>query len=350
LYHPHQDPGDNLDLITPYALPEIDLKAVILDVTQRYRRPYRDPAHPSYDDPVGGRDPGFIPVTQLNYLFGRNVPCAVGPFEAMRAPDDPMRDAPRFQQTGVELLLETLRASAEPVHILSFGSARPVAVALNREPQLMREKVRRVHLCAGAAPAGFVEWNVQLDVHAFVRVLRSDLPVALYPCGTDKGAFDLGVNNTYWKLPDLQFVRKLHPKLQRYLAFAFERSTRMDFLCAMDDDVTADVLDRIGARVHHVWETAVWAAASGRQLVRRGDGTHRLVPAHALDAGDSVLSSELRPVRLKVADDGQFTFESTDGPSNVHLYYRKDPVENERALCEALPALYLGFDPDAKCA
>ena len=31
LYHPPQDPGDNLDLIAAYALPEVDLKAVILD-------------------------------------------------------------------------------------------------------------------------------------------------------------------------------------------------------------------------------------------------------------------------------------------------------------------------------
>ena len=35
LYHPHQDVGDNFDIIAPYALSEIDLKAVILDVTER---------------------------------------------------------------------------------------------------------------------------------------------------------------------------------------------------------------------------------------------------------------------------------------------------------------------------
>lgn len=31
LYHPAQDPGDNFDLLMAYALPNIDLKAVILD-------------------------------------------------------------------------------------------------------------------------------------------------------------------------------------------------------------------------------------------------------------------------------------------------------------------------------
>lgn len=52
LYHPCQDIGDNFDLITAYALPEIDLRAVILDCTDEWRS--------------GSRlDPGFIPVTQL---------------------------------------------------------------------------------------------------------------------------------------------------------------------------------------------------------------------------------------------------------------------------------------------
>ena len=38
LYHPPQDPGDNVDLIMPFALPEIDLRAVILDATEEFRQ------------------------------------------------------------------------------------------------------------------------------------------------------------------------------------------------------------------------------------------------------------------------------------------------------------------------
>jgi hypothetical protein len=59
LYHPSQDVGDNFDIITPYALPEIDLKCVIFDVTEKYR-----------EDPKNEfRDPGYICVNQLNYIF-----------------------------------------------------------------------------------------------------------------------------------------------------------------------------------------------------------------------------------------------------------------------------------------
>lgn len=79
LYLPASDWGDNFDLVTAYGLPEIDLKAVILDITQTERKAWT-------------RDPGFIEVEQLNYIFDRNVPFAVGPFEKMRSLDDKMLD------------------------------------------------------------------------------------------------------------------------------------------------------------------------------------------------------------------------------------------------------------------
>jgi hypothetical protein len=72
--------GDNFDLITPYALPEVDLRAVVLDCTEPFRQPVaKDPGPGLFPDPNGPREPGFIPVLQLNHLFGRNVPAATIP-------------------------------------------------------------------------------------------------------------------------------------------------------------------------------------------------------------------------------------------------------------------------------
>ena len=223
LYHPHQDVGDNFDVIAAYALPEIDLRAVILDCTEPFRQPVaKDPGPGLFPDPDGPREPGFIPVWQLNYIFQRNVPCAAGPFTRMKSVSDKMLDVPPFQQQGVELLLKTLQAAAEPVHIVSFGSARAVAAAYNREPALFRDKAARIHLCAGGSspPApGYVEWNVALDPAAIVCLLRSGLPIALYPCAANNAnsqgyntfspAFSYDTHNSFYKLPDLQFIRNL---------------------------------------------------------------------------------------------------------------------------------------------
>ena len=112
LYHPYQDPGDNFDLIAAYALPEIDLRAVILDPTEGFRAEVATAGDGSKHG-GGPRDAGIIPVMQLNYLFDRNVAWGIGPFLALKSPTDKALDAPAFQQSGIELILETLRASRE---------------------------------------------------------------------------------------------------------------------------------------------------------------------------------------------------------------------------------------------
>ncbi len=343
LYHPSQDVGDNVDLVAGYALAGIDLKAVILDVTGRYRRPFINEADHSYDDPRGNRDPGFIPVTQLNALFGRNVPAAVGPYAYMRDPEDTMRDAPAFQQNGVELILKVLRESDSPVDVLSFGSVRALAVAFNREPGLLRRKVRCAHLCIGAAPKGYLEWNVKLEPHGFVRLLRSDLNCALYPCATERSPFDIAPHNTYWRMENLACVREWAPSLQAYLAYAFAASNRTDFLNAIEEPAPAEVLDRMAANPHHVWETAVWMQAAGLQLVRHADGKHRIVSAAEVQPSDTVLPNELKYCRIDVQDDGQFDFQLSGTPTNFRIYHRGDPQENQRALQEAWPEWYRSF-------
>lgn len=356
LYLPPQDAGDNFDLITPYALPEIDLRAVILDATETFRQPHALLHREWYEDHKGPRDPGFIAVTQLNYIFGRRIPCASSPFSLMRSPQDQMRDVPAFQQQGIELILETLRQSEEKVSIMTQGSLRTLAAAYNRDPDLLRAKIERVHISAGASSPTYLEWNVNLDPHAFVCLLRSDLPIALYPCATEDGPFAYGPHNTFWSLPDLRFIAAMHPSLQRYLGFAFGALARMDYLRVLDSDLPAELMEQMYAvstdvfastlRIHHVWETPLWANITQRCLVRRQDGLHRLLPIEEVQPDDIVLPNELRPCTIDVCDDGMFTFTLTNEPTNFAIYDRGDPLANERAWRDALPALYQSFHPE----
>ena len=343
LYHPHQDRGDNFDLIAAYALPEVDLRAVILDVTGRYLRPYFDAANPSYNDPTGPRSPGYVPVHQLNYIFNRNVPCAPAPFGGMRSPNDDMADAPAFQQAGIDLLIETLRASEDPVDVVSFGSARPLAVALNREPELLERKIRLAHLCVGAYPAGYVEWNVQLDVHAFVRVIRSPLRLAVYPCATEKSPFALGAYNCYWAMEDLNWVREMAAPLQRYIEFAFCKSSRVDFLNVLDEtEPLADMAEHYG-HAHHVWETAVWAQVADRRFVSARGEPYRFLPMASASADAKVVEEGLLPCVLEVSDDGRLAMRETQDATTATLYFRRDPQAYQTAAGQALRDLYLRF-------
>jgi pyrimidine-specific ribonucleoside hydrolase len=347
LYHPAQDPGDNFDIIAAYALPEIDLRAVILDATERFRQPIADGGDPTFRDTRGyAREPGVIPMTQMNFIFNRNVPYATSPFTTMKSPDDCMYDVPVFQQYGIELILKTLQDSEEKVEILSFGSARTLAAAYNREPDLLRSKVKRIHLSAGSSSPEYPEWNVLLDPNAIVCLFRSDLPIAVYPCATGQGPFDYSPNNSFWRLPNLEFIKDMHPKLKRYLGYAFGYVNRVDFLRAVQEDFPEEHMQAIYPHYHSVWETAVWMQVSNRVLVHRADGSYRIIPADEVLPTDSVLPNELRPCKVNVQENGRFTFEYTDEPTNLLIYYRGEPYENEKALREALPALYLSINPD----
>jgi len=336
LYHPHQDPGDNLDLIAAYGLPEVDLRAVILDVTERFR----DPATEGI-----ARDPGFIPVLQLNRIFHREVPYAVGPFHALSDPSDDASGAPADEQAGIRLLLDTLERSDAPVDITVFGSARVVAAAWNRAPGLMLRRTRLVHVCAGSSEPSFVEWNVALDPEAMIALLRSELPLAIYPCATSAGPFAYGARNCFWLLPSLDLLAQTHPMLRSYVAYALSRSSRSDFLRAVEEPIDDATLAALLARPHNVWETCVWAAISGRVLARRAGEPWRLAPKSEVGREEETVPEQLRPVRLRARPDGTFDWRPASGPTRTLLYDRGDPLRYERAAREALPGLYASFGP-----
>jgi hypothetical protein len=352
LYHPYQDPGDNLDLIMGYALPQVDLKAIILDITDAFRKDTAD--HPTlWKDPRRPREAGIVPISQLNYIFDRQIPYAIGPLTWMRSPTDVMRDSGILQQ-GIGLFLRTLEQSKVPVEVISFGSARVLAVAFNRSPDLLRKKIARIHISAGMAAPDFKlgkdqganmipggEWNVALDLYAFIRIMGSGLPIALYPCAGIDGGFTKDVNNTYWRMPSLSFLKVADPRLQRYLDYAFTKRQRVDFLRAMD--VTEPfVLDTAAyPRPFHFWETDIWKNVAGLQLVHTKDSGY-LFRGKVLP-GEGVVVSSLVPIKLNMRKDGRFTFRRTTGPSSIHIYYRADPDLEERALQQAYPHLLTSF-------
>ncbi|MCU0873301.1 MAG: hypothetical protein MUE50_13250 [Pirellulaceae bacterium] len=74
-------------------------------------------------------------------------------------------------------------------------------------------------------------------------MVMRNLPIAFYPDAAnnagDKGggvfspAFSHDEHDTYWKLPNLRFIRQMDAPLRRYLEYAFSRSSRVDFLRAI---------------------------------------------------------------------------------------------------------------------
>jgi len=343
LYHPPQDPDDQLDLATVCALPEYDLLGVVLDVTERFL----------YEAPRGfdiRRKPGHVSVAQMAHITGKTIPVAQGPVQPLRNPGDTCLQAPAEEQAGVEMILDFLSESARPVTISVTGSPRALTAAYNREPALLKERTRAVLLNAGSTGGERVEWNVQLDLHAYVGLWRSELPIHWFPPGTDQGAFDPAhERGTYWRTIHAELFRGVPPMLERYFAYALRREDREDPVAVLAEPTEGESWQEILQETRNLWSTASLVMGADRELVRTEDGW-RFLPAAGSEPGstgapDSGSDRETWPWRLDpidalVSDDGTVAWEAAEGSSFLHLFGRMPGRAYGEAMTEALNALF----------
>jgi inosine-uridine nucleoside N-ribohydrolase len=120
LFHPHDDPDDHFDLATLFALPELEVKAILLDQGDKQLK-----------------RPGAIPIRQMMQLTGHQMPFATGLGQKLVSPTDDGRAQPAEFQGAINLLLKTLREASEPVTVVAAGSVRDLCAAWNREPALV---------------------------------------------------------------------------------------------------------------------------------------------------------------------------------------------------------------------
>lgn len=331
LYHPPQDPDDHVDLATIAALPEFDLRGVILDVTRKFM----DPAPAGWDI---ARDPGYIPVAQLGHILGRALPVAAGPTAPLTSMGDDLRDRPAAEQAGVRLLLDLLDASPVPVTLSVVGSARVVAAAFNRAPDLLRSRTAAVVLNAGSTGGPKREWNVGLDPFAYVRLWRSGLPIHWYPCGTPSGAFDPAhERGTFWKSTHATLFRSLSPLMRAWFAHALTESRRGDIIHVLDEPVDPRTWERILRDERNMWATASLVMTAGRMLVRTDEGWRFVSPGVAGDG--EVWPWRLDPITTSVDDAGNVTWTVGDEASRDRLFGRTSGPGFGAAMGEALGAL-----------
>ena len=331
LYHPPDDPDDHIDLATVFALDEFDLRAVVFDTS-----------HPRLDSHAPGApvmEPGFVPVAQLCFLTGRSVPCASGLRAPFGSPVDKALDRPRQEQAGVELLLRALRDSPAPAIVTVLGSARQLMAAFNREPELVKRKVRTVVLNAGPSDDDTTEWNVRLDVHAYVGLFRSGLPIDWYPCHSrlisNSNTTD---RNSFWRASHADLFRGLPPPLFAWFVHAFAGNQRGDMLRALREQGKGSAAQAILSGRRNLWCTASLALAAGRVLAKVPDGW-RFASASLVPAGTPVHLLALDPVTVTIRPDGHTKWELSSKPGKIRLFRRDPGPAHEPAMTEALNAL-----------
>ena len=261
LFQPPEDPDDHYDLAILAGLEELELKALIFDLGTAHRNT---------------EEIGITALNQMAKITGHpSPPWKIGLRNPLRSPDDKALDQPDEFQGGVELILSTLEQSDEKVVMFMVGSCRDFAVAFNRNPDLLRQKVKAVYVNAGNGPGGKqTEWNVALDPNAYLGLMNSGLPIYWCPCFTDvfqppshKEIAEGKAYCTYFIVPNqAKLLASTRKEVKNYFVYALDKSS----------EEPLGFLDRqpnpLPVTSRNMWCTGPFLHAACREIYQTQDG------------------------------------------------------------------------------
>ena len=328
LYQPSEDPDDHYDLAILTSLPELDLRAIVFDNAADWRD--------------ATKEAGIGALRQISDIARRPIPpYATGLREQLTSQQDKAENQPAESQKGVELIIKTLRESQEKVILFLVGSCRDFAVAFNREPDLLRKKVKAIYVNAGNGPDGKQsEYNVMLDPQAYACLMKSGLPIYWAPCFSlqnlrqttkeevikgDKRSF-----NTYYIVPNqAKLLESASDKLKNYFAYALNKrqSNPINFL--------SQPVDSLPENARNMWCTAPFFHAAGRKIYLHNGQYSAYSPEKAKKMGvaDKEISVyEFKHIRIEEEEtaDGIMFKGVLDTPqSNIKVFRYINPEYND---------------------
>jgi len=189
-----------------------------------------------------------------------------------------------------------------------------VAVAINREPELLRTKVKALYFNVGNGQTPLQnEYNVGLDPNAYVRLFHSGPPLYWCPCFGKEGYA------TFFVADQSKVVGPCTDAVQKFFAYCLSRAKAdpIAFLAGASHPLPQ------GKR--NMWCTGPMLHAAGLKIYQRGaDDFVALAPEKAKRAGletSEVRTFEFVPVHARAA------IQQNNGKAEVHLVMRAQPEE-----------------------
>lgn len=323
LFHPPDDPDDWFDLATLFAIGELDIRGIVLDQGEKQKE-----------------RSGRIPIEQMMFIAGKKgIVSVYGLPRKLQSPSDKGLDQPEEFQAGVELILSVLRKSDKKVTLIAVGSLRDVCAAYNREPGLFKKKLERLYVVAGHSDGG-EEYNVQLDPHAYVGVMRSGLPIYWLPC------FGKEPYLCRWQFKQGDVLENCPLELQNYFVYGLTRADpkKIDGVLALGKPVPQDMKKKLWAMDRAMWSTAAFIHAAGCAVVMK-DGQWGLVLAE--EAGQAKPAFRFVPTRVTVKDDGATRLEELEArPAEQVMQifqFQGTTSDYNRAMSQCLTGLLKGL-------
>lgn len=245
LFHPKDDADDVYDLATLYGIAVVDVKGIILE--QGLKQDERS---------------GSVTVDQLNTITGRSTPYSIGLAEPLTSTTDTGVDQPEEYQKGIEMILNILETSSKRVSIVVTGSLRDVAAAYNREPELFKKKLDRLLIFGGEATTDYKEYNVELDPHAYVQIMKSGLNIYWSPC-FDGGIWKNGGKSSYFYVDkQRKLLNGIDDKLLNYFVYNLADKTG-DPIQYLEQEPNMQEVSTIYSESRHLWCTGVFLSIFG---------------------------------------------------------------------------------------
>jgi len=328
LFRPHMDPDDHWDLACVYALAcrgDIDLKGVLID-------------HPPEN--ANERKPDIAAVAQMNLIAGTYAPVAVGSGLPLKSRNDVQEYALPADRHGVQMVLDVLRKSPEPVVINILGSSRDVAIAGKKDPELFKAKCAAIYLNAGTgspkmSPASKLEYNVTLERYAFAAIFDLPCPVYWMPCFEEmesRRQQEVREYGTHYKFRQEKILPHLSDMVQNYFAYMFGKYTDHNWLDYLKGTKDEALLSKVGSMNRHMWCTAGFLHAAGYTVTRDG----QIVPRN--DKNEQPVFT-FDAIKVECTDNG-LTHWVRDGSSKDRfIFHVQDTDSYQSAMTGAMKSL-----------
>ncbi|MGV3662250.1 MAG: hypothetical protein ACO1TE_18840 [Prosthecobacter sp.] len=344
LYHPPADPDDHFDTAVLFAMPEFDIRCVILDNGKG--RQVEPGVKAEFRQRIGR-----APLEQLMHITGRKVKYAPGLPAALTSTSDKGLEQPPEHQKGVEMMLAELRASEQKVTLFLNGSCRDFAAAFNREPELFQQKVKAIYCNAGIVvdkgAVSQIDYNVELDPAAFFRLFETGVP--LYWCSTRPKMSERapgGPYSTNFWIHEQRIIRAGSPQVENFFIYCLT-SSQEDPLKFLDSGFQKIPMARAfaGDGGRFIWCTAPFCHAAGRSIYRQGIADfHALQPAEAERLGIAANKVELFdfvPAQVKTKEplkSLEIEVKGAPADSMVKVFHRPVTDTDYRSVMESVLA------------
>ncbi|UCG57145.1 MAG: hypothetical protein JSU70_20050 [Phycisphaerales bacterium] len=332
LFRPHVDPDDHWDLACVYALAyrgDIDLKGIVIDYPPKGKT---------------ARNPDMMAVAQMNLLSGIFAPAAVGSSVPMTSRDDLQPHASATDHRGVQMVLEVLRASPQPVVINVTGSSRDVAIAGKKRPDLFADKCAAIYLNAGTGSpkkslASKLEYNVTLDKAAYAAIFDLPCPIYWMPCFEEMESLQNQVvreYGTHYKFRQSEILPHLSDMLQNYFVYMFGKYADHNWLGYLKGKKDEGMLARAADNDRHMWCTGGFLHAAGYTVLPDG----KIVSLENA-AGQPVFTFD--PISVTCDDEGVTGWTRDPSSKNRFIFHVRQVDRYQSALTKAMKSLLLAL-------